>query len=76
MEILLENGADVNHRSSTGQTPLMKAVGSRNIAAIECLLKSKADASIKTPSGMTAASISEVLNERAILDRLIQANSG
>ncbi len=73
MNILIERGADVNYRPCTGQTPLMKAVGSRNPDAVQLLLSKQCDVSVATCTGTTAQSIAELVGDQAILKLL---NSG
>lgn len=56
VELLLENGADVNGRSpGTGRTPLMQAQRLPCVDAMRVLLDRGADASVKDNEGWTAA---------------------
>jgi len=50
---LIENGANINAKSSMG-TPLMAAVVKGNLEIVNMLLDKKADANISDPNGMTA----------------------
>ena len=53
MEILLENGADVNHRGVSGHTPLHCAAALGRYQAVEWLLQHGADPSARITSGET-----------------------
>lgn len=70
MKALLDNGAKLSHRSVTGTTCLMKAVGSRDIATVKLLLEAGADPHESTPSGLTALKIAESLQENDIIEIL------
>lgn len=70
MSILLQGGADINYRSTTGQTPLMKAVGSRSLDAVKLLLDQQCDHTLQTPSGISAYSIAGLVGNEEILELL------
>jgi len=46
VEILLENGANVNTQSTTGQTPIVEAVLQGENAMVEMLIRRRADVTI------------------------------
>lgn len=68
MNILIENGANINYESSTGHTPLMKAIGSRNLDAVKLLVSKGSDVSHTTPTGITTQSVAEILGDQAIIE--------
>lgn len=55
VKLLIESGADVNVRASSGQTPLMWAVNKGNRDCISALLDSGADVNAYDDAGMTVA---------------------
>lgn len=52
--ILLENGADVNQRSSDGRTPVMWAAFRGNIPTMELLIERGADLTLEDKNGLNA----------------------
>jgi ankyrin repeat protein len=55
LDVLLENGADINERDGDGETMLMKAAGQGSEAVVEFLLSRGADACLRNQRGATAA---------------------
>ncbi|MHC4905690.1 MAG: ankyrin repeat domain-containing protein [Planctomycetota bacterium] len=60
LEILIQNGADVNILNSTGETPLMQAIRSENIEGFRILLENGADIQKKNKHGY---SVIDILNK-------------
>lgn len=58
MRLLLQRGADPNGRDEEGYTPLMQAVLSDYVPAVQLLMRSGADASLLNQEGRDAASYS------------------
>ncbi|WP_265035169.1 MULTISPECIES: ankyrin repeat domain-containing protein [unclassified Wolbachia] len=56
---LIENGIDLNERSSNGNTPLHKAIMLENIPVVRLLLSNCAKLFIKNKKGETAYDISQ-----------------
>ena len=75
VEVLLRHGAPVNAQSVSGQTPLMRAVGSRSLPTVSLLLASGADRSLRTQSGLTALDIAVALgSDEDIINALKEVN--
>jgi len=51
---LLARGANINSQNKIGATALFQAVNNSHLAAVMCLLRCKADPSLRTVSGKTA----------------------
>jgi len=62
IRVLLQNGASIDYKSSTGQTPLMKAVGSGNTDAVRLLIDMGADSSIRSDGNLTALDIAKFIS--------------
>lgn len=54
VEALINHGANVNQKTTSGDAPLLNAVRAKNIEVVELLINSGADINYKNPSGMTA----------------------
>ncbi len=54
VKVAIENGANVNIQDGNGETPLIKAAGTRDSKFIKLLLDSKADVNKETEYGETA----------------------
>jgi hypothetical protein len=70
IEILLAAGADINAKDDKGKTALIRAVEFGELTVVKCLLRNKADPTIKTPEGKTALDIamkSKLKNTQAVL---------
>ena len=67
---MLDNGATVSYRSSTGHSPLMKGVTSRNAETVKLLLEAKSSIHDATTSGMTALSIAEFIKDVDMVELL------
>jgi uncharacterized protein len=68
--LLVENGADVNHRYEAGFTPLMHAVYAGNEELTALLLAHGADADMKNSDGKTAITFAQERGDEKILDLL------
>ncbi|MBA8758065.1 ankyrin repeat domain-containing protein, partial [Wolbachia pipientis] len=64
---LIENGIDLNERSSNGNTPLHKAIMLENIPVVRLLLINRAKLFIKNKKGETAYDLSK---DKASVQRL------
>src|ERR1041385_6039479 len=53
---LIDSGADLNHPTEYGSTPLMQAARSGDVAAVEALVSKNVDVNSKDDSGRTALS--------------------
>jgi peptidyl-prolyl cis-trans isomerase A (cyclophilin A) len=75
VDLLLQNGADVNGTDATGNTPLMAASkrGAGEIVAL--LLKSGADANYRSKLGSTALALAQAAAHTAIAEQLQQAGA-
>lgn len=67
---LIDEGADVNARTSGGYTPLMIAAGVGDEAMVRLLLARGADPSLVNDSGWTASYIAEINQHRHIQELL------
>lgn len=80
LDVLLENGADINARNLSDQTPLMSAVyrarqwnrevSDKHIQMVQTLLSKKADKTLKNKDGMTALDIAKSRNLEALYESL------
>eukprot|EP00598_Pedospumella_elongata_P014451 CAMPEP_0185012298 /NCGR_PEP_ID=MMETSP1098-20130426/98228_1 /TAXON_ID=89044 /ORGANISM="Spumella elongata, Strain CCAP 955/1" /LENGTH=906 /DNA_ID=CAMNT_0027541353 /DNA_START=82 /DNA_END=2803 /DNA_ORIENTATION=+ len=72
VELLLDNGANVNTQSTTGQTPIMEAVIQGENVMVEMLTRNRADVTIPDHTGTTpliaAAAAGDEENVRSILN--------
>ncbi len=67
VKALIESGACVNYKSSTGQTALHKAVGSGNAETVRVLLDFKADVDARSTGNLSALDIAKsIKNEECI----------
>ncbi|MBM7558121.1 ankyrin repeat domain-containing protein [Halanaerobacter jeridensis] len=62
VEILIEEGADVNVRTDDGRTALMKAIGENNSEIVKVLIKGGANVNAKDNNGQTA--LMKAVNKR------------
>ena len=53
IDLIIKRGANINHRSLGGRTPLQKACGAGNIDAVKTLIKNGADVSLMNDEGAT-----------------------
>ena len=53
IDLIIKLGANINHRSLGGRTPLQKACGAGNIDAVKTLIKNGADVSLMNDEGAT-----------------------
>ncbi|KAF8284136.1 putative palmitoyl acyltransferase 1 [Trypanosoma cruzi] len=53
ISFLIDNGADINSRNATGETPLMIAAATQNISALRIILSRGADTSLRDDIGNT-----------------------
>lgn len=72
---LLEQGADVNGRTSGGYTPLMIAAGVGNEEMVRLLLARGADPTLVNDYGWTAGEVAKMNNYRSIQALLEQAST-
>lgn len=66
----------MNFTSPTGSTPLMKAIGSRNLECVKVLIEAKANLDAVTKGGISAYKIAETINHVDILDLLNSYKGG
>jgi ankyrin repeat protein len=71
IDILLKIGADIEARDSLGNTALILAASSQNIAVVDLLLKSGADIDAKASNGRTALMGAAMNKESDIADFLL-----
>lgn len=69
-EYLISNGAEVNHQTSDGDTPLLIAASEESAELVGMLLKSGADKTIKNNKGETALDIAISKENQALTDLL------
>jgi ankyrin repeat protein len=67
MEILLQNGADVNHTDHKGRTALHRAVEKDAVAVVRMLLESGADITLRDNDGQTALQRAGIYGHKAVL---------
>lgn len=76
VELLINNGADVNLAKTNGMTPLMVACKDNKATSIvDLLIKAKADIKAKNENGDTAMDIAKSHNIRASVDLLRNAGA-
>lgn len=68
LELLLQNGADVNSTDLLGYSALMEACEWGNLKAIEILLDNKANPNLKNEDGETAFFIAQEVQNFQIVD--------
>ena len=73
IELLLEEGADINALSSTQQTPLMMSVIADDPAGVESLISAEPDYSLADDKQSTALFHAIIGNNRAIIKMLFNA---
>jgi len=73
-KLLIENGCDINQKSSMG-TPLMAAVVKGNVEIVSLLLKKNAEVNITDNNGTTALLYATMFKNREIVSLLIKANA-
>ena len=61
IQLLIDNGADINAKDRIGQTPLHHAVLFNRLNILDLLLKNKADIEIKDNNGNTAKDIAKIM---------------
>lgn len=66
-QLLIDNGANINAQRYNGWTPLMLAVGIKNIDMVKFLLDNNADITIKNNSNKTALDIARSRNYEEIV---------
>jgi ankyrin repeat protein len=71
IDILIENGADINSRNGWSNTPLIEAAFLDNCNCVRALLKHHPDISIKNRFGTTALQRAKPNSERIIRDWII-----
>ena len=69
VQLLIDNGADLNLKDEDGYTPLVRAVEKDNSKIVEILLKSGADKTIKGPSGRALVEIARSGSMKWLLTR-------
>ena len=75
VELLLDAGADINHRGLAGNTPLMTAIVARSAYAVtmtQLLLSRGADPSLRNDAGKTAAHYARVYGMRDVEKLLLE----
>jgi ankyrin repeat protein len=73
-KLLIENGCDINQKSSMG-TPLMAAVVKGNIEIVSLLLKKNAEVNVTDNNGTTALLYATMFKNKEIVSLLIKANA-
>jgi ankyrin repeat protein len=70
--LLIERGADVNHLDKKGMTPLLYAasIDFGDSAMVDLLLRSGADATMRTPEGLTALDLAQKYKHAHLLASL------
>ena len=70
---LLNNKADINSKSESGITPLIRAAANGHYKVVELLLENGADINIKTNDGETALSFAKKNNHSEVI-KLLEKN--
>lgn len=73
-KVLMEHGADINHRGNDGCNALFQAVSQNNGALVEYLLKNGADPNAKSWQGLTSLDMAKL--SAPSLVSLIEQNGG
>ena len=73
-KILIENGCDINQKSSMG-TPLMAAVVKGNVEIVRLLLNKNAEVDFADNNGTTALLYATMFKNKEIASLLIKANA-
>ena len=68
VELLINNGANVNMASNSGFTPLHIAVDQGNVSFVEFLISKEADVNSKNTAGLTPLNLAENLFNMTKLD--------
>jgi ankyrin repeat protein len=68
--MLVKKGADVNHRSEGGVSPLMEASVNGNIELVNFLLENRADPNAKTKDGKSSISFAREKNHAEVVEVL------
>ena len=71
-ELLIERGADVNHRNRDGASVLMWAAGQGDVDMVKLLLDRGADVRLENNTGMTAVDYSDRSGNRELETYLVQ----
>jgi ankyrin repeat protein len=74
-QLLIEQGADIDHQNSTGESPLHKAVESRSAEGMRLLIVQGANPTLKNDDGRTPAALARRLEEPALLPMLREAET-
>lgn len=74
-KLLIDDGADLNAKSTKGVTPLMVAASHDNPPLVSLLIQRGADPDIKTPDGKTALDIAK-MNRNEAAQRQIEILTG
>ncbi|WP_428243262.1 ankyrin repeat domain-containing protein [Gynuella sp.] len=74
IEILLENGANINHQDFEGYTAIMYAVISPEPKSIDCLLRNNANTELLTKDGQKFIDIARGFDNERILSVLSKFN--
>jgi ankyrin repeat protein len=70
---LIDQGADIDHQDSTGESPLHRAVESRSLDGVRFLVQRGANPTLANGDGRTPAALAQRLEEPALLPLLRQA---
>src|SRR5207344_532078 len=71
--LLIDQGADIDHQNSTGESPLHRAVESRSQDGVRFLIERGANPTLKNDDGRTPAALAQRLEEPAVLPILREA---
>ncbi|MGH7822731.1 MAG: ankyrin repeat domain-containing protein [Candidatus Binatia bacterium] len=75
VRLLLAAGADVNHASSVGHTPLMMAVAAGEEETVRLLIEAGGDVKVRDSDGKSLVRLAEELKHAAVAARLRAAGA-
>ena len=73
VRLLLQRGADVNRRSDTGNTALIRSVYAGHVAVVRLLLGADADIHVTNNRGQSSFFLASILRRTQIVDLLLDA---
>lgn len=75
MKLVLEKGADMEQRSNTEWTPLLRACNQGCLEAVKLLIERGADVTAKTPNGTSCLSIGAKNAHFSVVSYLLELQS-